>query len=293
MSADGQPMDLAPAPRAVGGAGLAPAARGRVARTLRIACLVVAGTLVVLTFYNLSILVPRMLSLPGSFGVDFHQVLDHSRRWLNGGNYYLDRQLHGPYPWLGGESLYPPPMALLVAPFVVLPELAWWIIPVGLIGYSLIRHAPAVWAWPIIAVAIWYPRSEEIVLYGNPSMWVAGAVAAGTIWGWPAIIVLVKPTLAPFALVGATRRSWWVGLLVLVAISLALLPMWADYVRAVSGASEAWDTSWDYSLRDLPLVLMPLVGWLAGRHRPALSPPGAMPRLSALAPWARRAPGGR
>jgi hypothetical protein len=220
-------------------------------------------------------------------------VLDHTRRWLSGGNYYLDRQLHGPYPWLGGESLYPPPMALLVAPFVVLPDLAWWIIPLGLIGYSLVRSAPSAWAWAIIAAAIWYPRTEEIVLYGNPSMWVAGAVAAGTIWGWPALLVLLKPTLAPLALVGATRRSWWVGLAVLGAISLALLPMWADYAKVVSGASQGWDVSWDYSSRDLPLILVPLVGWLAGRHRPDLSPSGAMRRLNVLVPRARGDPGER
>ena len=259
---------------------------------MRIACLVVAGAFAVLALYNLSILVPRMLSQPGSLGVDFHQVLDQSRRWLSGGNYYLDRQLHGPYPWLGGESLYPPPMALLVAPFVVLPDLAWWIIPLGLIGYSLVRSAPPAWAWPIIAAAIWYPRSLEIVLYGNPSMWAAGAVAAGTIWGWPALLVLLKPTLAPLALVGATRRSWWVGLAVLGAISLALLPMWADYAKVVSGALQAWDQSLGYSLRDLPLVLVPLVAWLAGPHRPALSPSRAMRRLNTLVPRVRRDSGG-
>jgi hypothetical protein len=257
-------------------------ARRLAARPLRTACLVIAGTFVVLALYNLSILVPRMASSPGSLGVDFHTMLDHTRRWLSGGNYYLERQLHGQYPWFGGESLYPPPMALFVAPFAILPELVWWIIPLGLVAYSLVRSRPAAWALAVIAVALWYPRTEEIVLYGNFSMWVAGAVAAGTIWGWPALLVLLKPTLAPFALVGAWQRSWWVGLLVLGVVSLALLPMWADYTKAISGASQGWNESWDYSLRDLPLVLVPVVGWLAGRRRPVGWPLGVLPRVSKL-----------
>lgn len=254
------------------------------ARPFRTVCIVVAGTFIVLAFYNLSILVPRMLALPGSLGVDFHQVLDHTRRWLAGGNYYLDRQLHGPYPWQGGESLYPPPLAVLVAPFAILPELIWWAIPLGLMVYSLLRSRPAAWGLAIIALAIWYPRTEEIILYGNPSMWVAGAVAAGTVWGWPALLVLLKPTLAPLALLGATRRSWWVGLVIAGAFSLALMPMWADYAKAISGASQAWNVSWEYSVRDLPLVLVPVVGWLAGRHRPGLPPSWRLPRPSAPAP---------
>jgi hypothetical protein len=229
---------------------------------------VVAGVFLVFAVYDLTIVIPRMLSHPSSFGIDFHTVLDHTKRWLSGGNYYLDRQLHGPYPWLGGESLYPPPVAILVAPFAVLPELTWWVVPVALIVYSLARSMPSAWAWPILAAAIWWPRSEEIILYGNPSMWVAGAVAGGTIWGWPAVIALLKPTLAPFALVGAGRRSWWVGLGVVGAVSVALLPMWADYAKVISGAAQGWNQTWDYSLRDAPLVLLPIVGWVSGKHRP-------------------------
>jgi hypothetical protein len=29
------------------------------------------------------------------------------------------------------------------------------------------------------------------------------------LWGWPALAVALKPTLLPFALIGARRRSWW------------------------------------------------------------------------------------
>ena len=29
------------------------------------------------------------------------------------------------------------------------------------------------------------------------------------VWGWPALILTLKPTLLPFALLGANRRAWW------------------------------------------------------------------------------------
>ena len=48
-------------------------------------------------------------------------------------------------------------MAILVAPFVALPELTWWVIPLELIVYSLARPVSSVWEWPNLAAAIWWP----------------------------------------------------------------------------------------------------------------------------------------
>ena len=41
--------------------------------------------------------------------------------------------------------------------------------------------------------------------------------------GWPLTLVLLKPSLAPFALPGIHRRSWWI---VLGLMGLAILPFW-------------------------------------------------------------------
>jgi hypothetical protein len=236
----------------------------RVARLqpLRVLALVVGGTFLVLTAFNLIVLVPDLASHPDSIGVDFRVVAGSTRRWLAGDGYYLDWQLTGPYTWRGGESLYPPPMAVLMMPFLVLPEVVWWAVPIGLVGYAVWRFRPAPWALALIAACLWYPRTYELVLYGNPSMWVAGLVAAALIWSWPAVLVLVKPTLAPLALVGANRRSWWLALAALAVLSLVLLPMWPDWFRAVFDGSAAWGTSWEYSVRDLPLILIPMLAWL-------------------------------
>ncbi len=236
-------------------------------KILRDSLIVATGVIIVLAIFDLTILIPKMVALQSAMGVEFQQILDHSRRWLSGGNYYLDRQLQGPYRWMGGESLYPPPMALFVGAFTVLPEVLWWAVPLTVITLSLVRSRPAIWAWPILAAVFWYPRTQELILYGNPSMWVAAAVAAGTIWGWPAVGVILKPTLAPLALVGAWRRSWWVALASLGLIGLAFGAMWLDYVRVVINSAQSWGQSWDYSLRDVPLCLAPLVACLSGPRR--------------------------
>jgi hypothetical protein len=198
-------------------------------------------------------------------GVDLHQYQAHASRWLAGDGLFLREQLEGPYSvWELLPPLYPPTFLLLIVPFVWLPEPLWWAFPLGLMGYTIARHRPAWWGWAIIAVLAMYPRTQEIVWYGNPSMWVAAAVAAGTLWGWPAAFALLKPSLAPFALVGVRRRSWWLAVLVLTAISLPFGGLWLDYLTAVRNAT---DTGVLYSLRDVPALLVPLVAWASSRAR--------------------------
>ena len=48
----------------------------------------------------------------------------------------------------------------------------------------------------------------------------------------PAVFALLKPSLAPFALFGASRRSWWIALAVLVAFSVPFGALWADWLAA-------------------------------------------------------------
>ena len=57
---------------------------------------------------------------------------------------------------------------------------------------------------------------------------VTEAEIAGIDADGPAVFALLKPSLAPFALFGANRRSWWVALAVLVAASVPFGGLWAE-----------------------------------------------------------------
>jgi hypothetical protein len=222
--------------------------------------LALALTLGLLAFlcFELAIIVPRMR--PESFGVDFHQYLDHTRRWLDGGSLFLERQLQGPYQIQAGDSLYPPNILYLTVPFVAgVPELIWWLIPVGITAAVIVRHRPAPMAWVLIAAMLATPRSIEILLYGNPVIWVTAALAAGTVLYWPSVGVLLKPSLLPLALWGVTRRSWWVALAVYGVAALPFGTAWLEWVQVIRDSSG----SVVYSAPDLLYVLVPVVAWLA------------------------------
>ena len=47
-----------------------------------------------------------------------------------------------------------------------------------------------------------------LVLSGNPVLWLAAAASLGIRAGWPSVGVLLKPSLAPLALIGVQRISW-------------------------------------------------------------------------------------
>ncbi len=218
--------------------------------------------LLALLAYELVLTLPRMISTQGTMGVDFHQYQGHAGRWLAGGGFYLPEQLSGPYVVYDLlPPLYPPPFLLLIIPFLWLPELVWWVVPIAVVVGVVAYWRPAPWAWPLLAALVAWPRTWEIVAFGNPTMWIAAFAALGTVWDWPSIGVLLKPSLAPFALIGANRRSWWIALAVAVAIGIPFAGMWIDYAKAVLNA----DQGWMYSLRDVPLVAIPVVAWIAGR----------------------------
>jgi hypothetical protein len=196
-------------------------------------------------------------------GIDFYVLLRYAQEWLDTGQFYPAAQTAGPFSIGPVQSLYPPTFLYLIGPFIWLPAVLWWAIPGVAIARVLWWHRPAQWTWPIIALLLVLPRTQEIVAYGNPTMWVAAAVAAGTIWAWPAVLVAIKFTLAPFALVGLRRRSGWVALAVLVAASIPLWDTWLDYVVVLSNVRGA---SALYSWIDVPAVSVGLVAWIGSRR---------------------------
>ncbi len=75
--------------------------------------------------------------------------------------------------------------------------------------------------------------------------------------------VLLKPSLAPFALFGIRRRSWWLGAGAFLVLCLPFGAMWADWVTSVVNSQGGGPL---YSSLEAPMLLLPLVAWL-GRTR--------------------------
>jgi hypothetical protein len=201
-----------------------------------------------------------------SFGLDYRWHMEAAQRLLDTGTPYLPFELAGPFVIGEGAILYPPTAFLLFIPFLWLPAVLWWAIPIGVLAYGLWWHRPPLWAWVLIVTMLAYDKSLNVYVFGNPSMWIVAAIAAGTIWRWPFVFVFAKPTFAPIAFLGVRRRSWWVALAALGVVSLLFLPVWFDWFTVVRNSG----VSLLYNLPTLPLILAPLVAWATGRARPAV-----------------------
>lgn len=186
-----------------------------------------------------------------------------AQRFLDTGSPYLPEQIAGPWSLDVHSFIHPPSAMLLFVPFLWLPILVWWIVPLGLTGLVLWRLQPAPWTWPVMALCLCWPRSTGALLTGNSDIWAMSFVAAGAIWGWPVVLLLIKPTFAPLAVVGARQRSTWLaGSVTLGAVALTA-PLWLDFVTVIGNVG----LGYSYSLLNLPLVAIPFVAWI-GRRRP-------------------------
>ena len=84
--------------------------------------------------------------------------------------------------------------------------------------------------------------------------------------GWPSTLVLLKPSLFPFALIGLRRRAWWAQLGLLGLLSLPVLYLTLIYPRVILDSRGGGLL---YSLDDVPLLLLPVIaGVAAGKLRP-------------------------
>lgn len=198
------------------------------------------------------------------YGQDISIYLDAARRWLDGGSFYNAYQLAGPYQVSFGDILYPPPSLVLFVPFTVIPAPLWWAVPIALVGAAVWRLRPAPWARVLIVACLWWPDTIFRIILGNPVLWVAAFIALGATRPFFAPFAMIKLTLAPAALLKAWRRSWWVGLAAFGVVSLLFLPMWPDYFTALRNLQV--ESSWGYSIRELPIVAIPWIAWL-GRSR--------------------------
>lgn len=196
--------------------------------------------------------------------IDYVFYRDLAWRFLTDGSYYGPSQLAGPYEvTLMSDVLYPPSALLLFVPFAWIPALFWWLVPIAITIWIVVGWRPSLAGVAGMLLLLAWPRAHAAFLYGNTDMWVMAGVAAGLRWGWPALLVALKPTFLPLAAIGIRRRSWWLGAIALAGVAAFQLPLWLDYVQAVTNLRG----SVGYSLGSIPLVIIPIVAWWTSRSR--------------------------
>jgi hypothetical protein len=196
-------------------------------------------------------------------GIDIAIYGQATERLLSGQPWFLDRQIHGPYTVAMGDVLYPPVAAILFAPFLVIPLFLWWAIPFAVVALLIWRWHPAPWTWPLLALCVAWPLTPAKVITGNPTMWIAAFTALGLQVAGPAALVLLKPSLFPFALIGSRSRAWWLIAVILVVASIPVLAETVAYPAVVLNGGNEFGLL--YSLMDVPMVLIPVVAWLGRR----------------------------
>lgn len=213
------------------------------------------------------LLIPDPLEQP--FGVDFTLYRDVAARWLGGGPYFEPYQLSGPYEIRAGDVLYPPLGLWLFVPFALLPAVVaaaiWWAVPIAATAWSIARLRPRPETWPLLALCVAWPTTLLKTWTGNPVIWTMGGLALGTLYAWPSVLVLLKPSLAPFALFGANHRSWWVALGLLVIASLPFGALWLDWIATLANSRGGGPL---YSALEVPMLLLPLIAWLGRTRKP-------------------------
>ena len=94
-----------------------------------------------------------------SFGLDYRWHVEAAQRLLDTGTPYLPFELAGPFAIGDGAILYPPTAFLLFIPFIWLPAVLWWAIPIAVLAYGLWWHRPPLWAWVVMRVD---PRLRQV-----------------------------------------------------------------------------------------------------------------------------------
>jgi hypothetical protein len=184
-----------------------------------------------------------------------------------GGPVYPAFELAGPYHLNQLPELYPPPTLYgLIVPMSFLPAILWWAIPLAIIAAVVWYWRPSLVGWALILACLLPERTWVSIAAGNPVIWVTAAVALGTRWRPAFAFAVLKPTLAPFAILGVRSKGWWLVTVALALVSLALLPLWRDYLTVLGNLR---DPGLLYSLDNVPLVLIPLLAWWSRQASPS------------------------
>jgi hypothetical protein len=206
-------------------------------------------------------------------GIDYSLYMDATRRFLQGGDFYYSWQYASPYPQESLPILYPPQTLLLFIPFTVLPALVWWVVPIAVTTWIVVTARPRAVSWPVIAFCLWWPPTAVKIATGNPVLWMMMFVALGTRFRWPSALGLViKPSLAPLAVIDLRDPRWW------LAGAAGMLPfVWLvpSYLAVLQNFRPTYGLA--YSVGEVPILLIPIVAWLAREH--SASPTLKLPRL--------------
>jgi len=248
-------------------------------RVARIATLTVMGVAILAIVAQLLIGFPYSNLGGTDWGADLRGYVEASRSSLAGDGFYLPRQLHGPYAIELGDVLYPPTVLYLFIPFLVLPYQLWWVLAVGLLCYVVWSWRPTLWAVASILVCLAFPNQPVLYFRGAPVILFAALVAAALRWKWPGALILLKPSILPFALIGIRTRGWWITAGILLVLTLPLIPLIPDWLRAVVDARGP--DGWLYSVKDLPLLMVPVIGYLGRTRNPHSTFDRAVPHATA------------
>jgi hypothetical protein len=226
----------------------------------------IAGAIVVLAAIELAYGVFGPPNWKQAIGDDLAYYASLARRLFTGGGWYPDRELHGPWQIAYVDDvLYPPAAAWVFAPFIILPVGALLAIAVIVIGWLARTWRPAPWTWPLMALCLAWPTTLLRGISGNSSLFVMIAFGLGLRYGWPAVAILLKPSLFPLALIRVRSRGSWIGIGVLAVISLPFIGDTLVYPKVIADSRNPDGIL--YSLIDLPMILIPLISWL-GRTAP-------------------------
>lgn len=243
----------------------APAFTGTVGGSyVRVVALVL--TVLIVGFGLLELYATWTITFAGLHGVDFNHYLDGTRRWLATGSPYLPSEVAGPFQYQPESFLHPPIALLLFAAFLALPAVLWWVIPLAVIGWVIGSLRPAPWTWPVMAALAVLPHEIPVYVVGNTDLWACAIVALGLRFGWPAVLMVIKPSLFPLGLIGASRRSWWIAAALIILVAIPFGSLWLDWASVAMHAPSGIL----YSIYSLPSVCLPTVAWI-GRTSTARS----------------------
>ena len=233
-------------------------------RVRRDALLVTGGVLAALLLAELWALAHNP-NLGQWVGRDYSLYMDATRRWIGGGSFYIPSEVAGPYPLTWGAILYPPQTLLLLVPFTILPWWLWYAIPTAIAVWIVWWQRPALWGWvAIVALMAGNPLEFLVYIVGTPTIWFVAFTALATRWPWTSALIGLKPSLAPFALVGIRDRRWWVVMAGFALIGGLLWPLTLDWVHVALNERGA---SWLYSLDNLWVLLVPVAAWASSTRR--------------------------
>jgi hypothetical protein len=194
-------------------------------------------------------------------GADYAAYQGATQSWLSGGPFFRPYQLAGPYPLAGYADtsldpiLYPPVILALFIPMMAIPVL-WWALPIAVIGIVVWKNRTPSRLFFVTALALW-PTSVFLVTNGSPTLWLVAFLALATVTPVFAPLLLLKPTLWPFAVYRINERGWWLGMGLLGAASLFFASLWPDYLTAVLNARD--HPGLLHSVSNIPALMIPLL----------------------------------